>query len=121
MTDLSEVLAKIAEIEDRPGYEGPRITTALSNAVWRIYGQTERFSLNEESWAEDIIVGTIVRAAKSHRNPDSRLEDWMIDIEDGGDGGFIVFVKNRLGHKIGVEQGPLALAAARAYLAAIEG
>lgn len=42
-----------------------------------------------------------------------------VDIEDGGDGGFIALIKDRLGHKIGVGQGPLALAAANAYLEAM--
>lgn len=66
-----------------------------------------------EKWLGDIVAGEIVRAVKSHRNPKNDLDDWMIDIDDGGDDHFVVYIKDRLGHKIAVGQGPLALAAAQ--------
>jgi hypothetical protein len=114
---LPTVLAKIAEIEKRPGYEGPKIGRRLQ--LIRISAPKLHGDDGEEVF-EDRAVGAIWRAVKAHWNPKNHLDDWMIDIEDGGDS-FVVFVKDRLGHKIGVGQGALALAAARAYLAAIGG
>jgi len=126
---LAVVLAEIAEIEGREGFKGPKITEAFDAIKW-IADDFDDQELDDDdgnmlrfppAWTEDILIGEIVRAVKAHRNPQNHLDDWMIDIEDGGDGGFIVLVKDRLGHKIAVGQGPLALAAARAYRDAIGG
>ena len=113
---LTEVLAKIAEIEGRDGHEVPKIGKYLISMT-----PPDHFLGRERRMWEDHVVGAIVRAVKAHQNPENHLDDWMIDIEDGGDGSFIVFIKDRLGHKIAVGQGPLALAAARAYRDAIGG
>lgn len=127
---LAAVLDEIAEMERREGFEGPKISTDINAARELIERSSIR--LTDENgitwscelpseWIEDIVGGEIVRAAKAHRNPENRLEDWMIDIEDGGDGQFVVYIKDRLGHKLGVGQGPLAIAAATAYRDALKG
>jgi hypothetical protein len=114
--ELASVLAEIAEIEATPGFDGPRIWGKI---------QIFRKQAFQGGWSqdhlEDRIVGEIGRAVKAHRNPDNHLKDWMIDIEDGGCGQFVVYIKDRIGHKIGVGQGPLALAALLAWEAAIGG
>lgn len=117
MTSLAEVLDAIAEIERLDGYEGPKIARRLH--LIRISCLNDYGPDGEEVF-EDRAVGAIWRAVKARRNPKNHLDDWMIDIEDGGDS-FVVFVKDRLGHKIGVGQGALAFAAALAWLAAIGG
>lgn len=128
MTSLAEVLDAIAEIERRPGYEGPKITEEIESIRWigddfdeQQYDYDDGTTLTfPREWIDDVTVGAIWRAVKARRNPKNHLDDWMIDIEDGGDS-FVVFVKDRLGHKIGVGQGALAFAAALAWLAAIGG
>lgn len=113
---LVAVLAKIDEIERGAGYEGPKIARRLHLiriSCLRDYGP------DGEEVFEDRLVGAIWRVVKARRNPKNHLDDWMIDIEDRGDGGFIVLIKDRLGHKIAVGQGALAFAAANAYLEAI--
>ena len=115
---VAEVLDAIAEIERLDGYEGPKIARRLH--LIRISCLNDYGPDGEEVF-EDRLVGAIWRAVKARRNPKNHLDDWMIDIEDGGDYSFVVFVKDRLGHKIGVGQGALAFAAALAWLAAIGG
>jgi hypothetical protein len=105
---LAAVLREIAEIEGWDGFEGPKIGGAISSIKL------------PTKWIEAIIVGEIMLVVKAHWNPKNHLEDWMIDIEDGGDGDFIVVIKDRLGHEMAAGQGPLALAAARAYREAIK-
>jgi len=113
---LVAVLAKIAEIERLDGYEGQKIARRLH--LIRISCLNDYGPDGEEVF-EDRAVGAIWRAVKARRNPKNHLDDWMIDIEDDGGDSFVVFVKDRLGQKIGVGQGALAFAAANAYLEAI--
>ena len=115
---LVAVLDAIAEIERGDGYEGPKIARRLH--LIRISCRNDYGPDGDgEEVFEDRLVGAIWRAVKARRNPKNHLDDWMIDIEDRGDGGFIVLIKDRLGHKIAVGQGALAFAAANAYLEAI--
>ena len=108
--ELADVLRKIADAE--LGSEGKRITPTLFSWAWEAVDDIDRFG--------DHVFGEIIRAVKAHWNPENHLKDWMIDIEDGGGGQFVVYIKDRIGHKIGVGQGPLTLAAARAYQKAIQ-
>lgn len=117
---LAVVLVEIAEIERREGFEGPKITGYISSVAamqdMMVRGGGEFMPLV----VEDAIIGEIWRAVKSHLDPENYLKDWMIDIEDGGDGGFVVMIRDRVGRLISEGQGPLALAAAKAWLAAIQ-
>jgi hypothetical protein len=114
---IAAALERIRRLEARPGYEGPMIARRLQ--LIRIMDKKD-YGDDGEAVFGDRAVGAVVRVAKAHRNPQNHLDDWMIDIEDGGDS-FAVLIKDRLGHKIGVGQGPLALAALLAWLAAIGG
>ena len=110
---LAEILEEIRALEESEEFEGPKISSALTK---EIQGRLKGFRRDPEIW-EDHVVGEIVRAVKARRNPENHLDDWMIDIEDGGDGQFVVYIKDRLGHKIAVGEGPIALAVAMAYRA----
>ena len=135
--ELAAVLAEIAEIEEAPGYMGPHVARAIKEARWIFemaedveyevdeYGHRARVSIPDE-WLWDIVVGEIGRAcdALGYHWEGGRCDEptgcifGISRVAPGYDGDHPV---QRHKYLIAEETGDsLALAAARAYLAAIQ-
>lgn len=119
---LASVLREIAAIEATPGFEGPKITQAISHILdWKEdWDQDDIEAVTEEGrvdfraeWIEDIIVGEIGRACLSLGlaiGVEHWQHAWFVEIGR--------IVENPV--QRGIENRSLALAAAAAYRDALK-
>jgi len=121
--DLHAVLEEITKIEARPGFGGPKISKWISDAT-AFLGKPRIWGTPDDRMIQllyvDAVVGEIIRAVKARRKIQPYLDQWVLDLSEGGDGHWVVFVHTRDGRYVSSAQGDLPWAMATAYLGAID-